>query len=83
MADIKSCEGTAKNMGDVKCKLNVGVSEALKGLKAIQREARHATRVLREFEEAYNKVKPIANDCGVTSNELVFALLHHKGGDPS
>ncbi len=31
-------------------KLNVDVSEALTGLKAIQREAREATKVLRELE---------------------------------
>jgi hypothetical protein len=47
MADInKSRELTIK--------VDVDVSEALTGLKALQREAKKATQALRELEEAYS-----------------------------
>lgn len=46
MAGIKSSEG---RVGDVKVKLNL--SDNIKQLKAIQREARKATAILRELEE--------------------------------
>lgn len=44
MADNKSRE--------LSIKVNVDISEALTGLKAIQREAKKATQALRELEEA-------------------------------
>ena len=45
MADTESRE-------ELSIKVNVDVSEALTGLKAIQREAREATKALRELESA-------------------------------
>ncbi len=39
------------NVGDLTLTLDIDVSEALTGLKAIQREARKATKALRELEE--------------------------------
>lgn len=47
MADNKSRE-----VGELHVKVNVDVSEALIGLKAVQREARDAAKALRELEEA-------------------------------
>lgn len=41
-----------KSRGELSIKVNVDVSEALVGLKAIQREAREATKALRELENA-------------------------------
>lgn len=43
MADDKSCEG--------KLTLDIDCSNIIKGLKAIQREAKKATHALRELEE--------------------------------
>lgn len=55
MADEKeSCavmEQAASRMGEVTMKMGIDVSDALKGLKAVQREARKATVALKEFEE--------------------------------
>jgi type IV pilus biogenesis protein CpaD/CtpE len=44
-------------------KVDVDVSEALTGLKALQREAKKATQALRELEEAQN-----GNTCNITVN---------------
>lgn len=41
-----------KSRGELSIKVNVDVSEAITGLKAIQREARDAAKALRELEEA-------------------------------
>ena len=43
----------ADNQSRVSININVEVSEALTGLKAIQREAKKATQALRELEQ-YN-----------------------------
>lgn len=50
MADNKSCEGK-KTISVGTVTVNVDASDALKGLKAIQREARKAAAALKEFEE--------------------------------
>jgi hypothetical protein len=47
MADFKSRE-----VGSLHVKVDVDVSDALTGLKALQREAKKATQALRELEEA-------------------------------
>ncbi|EOO19991.1 hypothetical protein [Bacillus cereus] len=54
MADIKSRELNASNSLQVNVELDA--SEAIKGLKAIQREAKVATKALRELEEAQKAV---------------------------
>jgi len=41
---------------ELSIKVNVDISEALTGLKALQREAKKATQALRELEEAQNGV---------------------------
>ncbi len=43
-----------KKAGELTVKINVDVSEALTGLKAVTREAREATKALRELEAAYD-----------------------------
>lgn len=43
----------AKEFGAISMKVSVDVSEALTGLKAVQREARKASQVLRELETMY------------------------------
>jgi len=50
-----------KSVGDLTVKVNVDVSEALTGLKAVQREAREATKALRELEEAQNRSRVFTN----------------------
>lgn len=49
----------AKKSGDVTVKIDVDVSEALTGLKAIQREAREAAKALRELEAESGKVSKV------------------------
>lgn len=50
MADEKS-----RGLNEVSVKLDVDVSEALTGLKAVQREAKKATQALRELETYYGE----------------------------
>ncbi|MBO1003751.1 hypothetical protein [Pseudogracilibacillus auburnensis] len=82
MTDNKSCEG--KYVGgvdyatpgkDLTVKVTADVSDALKGLKAIQREARKATAALKELEQVYNKIKPVAKQCDVSDQELLSLLV--------
>lgn len=54
MADNKSSEGNIKG---ISIQLDIDAFGAIKGLKAIQREARKATAALRELEEQKNKIK--------------------------
>ncbi|MFK4473701.1 hypothetical protein ABH897_003432 [Paenibacillus sp. RC73] len=42
---------------EISARINVDVSEALAGLKAIQREAKKATQALRELEAAQKAVR--------------------------
>lgn len=66
MADKKSRE----SIGELKIKLDVDVSEALTGLKAVQREAKKASQALRELEEN----KPVV--------EQTFNItINHDGQD--
>lgn len=56
MADFQSREEiakttqAAKQIGELTYKLSLDISEALAGLKALQREAKEATKALRELE---------------------------------
>lgn len=54
MADNKSRELNARNSLQINVELDA--SEAIKDLKAIQREAKAATKALRELEEAQKAV---------------------------
>lgn len=57
MADLnKSCEAvgnhtveSAGKIGEAMAKVSIDVSEAITGLKALQREARATTKALREY----------------------------------
>jgi hypothetical protein len=44
----------SKSVGELTVKVNVDISEALAGLKALQREAKEAVRALRELEQWRN-----------------------------
>lgn len=55
--------------------IDVDVSNALTGLKAVQREAKKATAALKEFEQAFMSVKSVAEQCGVSGKEL-FSILN-------
>jgi hypothetical protein len=59
MADNQSREEIKRNNhGEliIKVRADVDVSEALTGLKALQREAKEATKALRELEAASNGI---------------------------
>lgn len=57
MADNKSRE-----VGKLHVKVEVDVSEALTGLKALQREAREATKALRELEAVQRNVDALQTE---------------------
>ncbi|MDQ0270743.1 hypothetical protein [Cytobacillus purgationiresistens] len=76
-----------KDIGELTYKLSLDVSEALTGLKAVQREAREATKALRELEAAQQpKVAEVmANYLPISSEDaekVVQAIMQgrHKGG---
>ncbi|NRG30715.1 hypothetical protein [Niallia circulans] len=56
-----------KSAGNLTVKVDVDISEALTGLKALQREAKKATQVLRELEEAHK--------IGLTEEEIADAIV--------
>ncbi|WP_416045890.1 hypothetical protein [Priestia megaterium] len=75
----------ADNQSRVSININVEVSEALTGLKAIQREAKKATQALRELEEAqqnYNITININEPDTVNTKEFAEKLssMIRKGG---
>lgn len=53
--DREGLEKSARQMGELTYKLSLDTGDALKGLKAIQREARKATQALKELEELQNR----------------------------
>jgi hypothetical protein len=64
MADNQSREEIRRNNhGEltIQVRADVDVSEALTGLKALQREAKEATRALRELEDAQNSKQTYDN----------------------
>ncbi|NEU29935.1 hypothetical protein GN156_03980 [bacterium LRH843] len=66
--DKKYAGGVDMTTGkDLTVKVNIDVSDALKGLKAVQREAKKTVRVLREVEESRN-FNPVIN-ITVNSND--------------
>lgn len=46
-----------EKLSGLSVKVNIDVSEALTGLKALQREAKDATRALRELETQMQRIK--------------------------
>lgn len=64
----------SREVGSLYVKVDIDVSEALTGLKAIQREAREATKALRELENAQE-----AYDWRKVACDNITAVL--KGGD--
>src|SRR5690606_21555882 len=63
-----------KSVGDLTVKVNVDVSEALVGLKSLQREAREATKALRELEVLAEKSPHTAADIA-----SIYALKASEG----
>lgn len=47
---VKADDVSSKNAGDITLKVGLDVSEALTGLKAVERQAKSATKALRELE---------------------------------
>lgn len=52
-------ESRRKDVGEVSVRIDVDVTEALTGLKAVQREAREAAKALRELEAEIASSKEI------------------------
>lgn len=50
-------EQRESNSNSLKVKIDVDCADALKGLKAVTREAKNATAALKELEEQQNKIK--------------------------
>jgi hypothetical protein len=51
------CIGQRKSLSELTVKLDVDASDAIRALKALQREARKATQALRELEAEVAKAK--------------------------
>lgn len=84
----------AKEFGTLTMKVSVDVSEAITGLKAVQREARKASQVLRELEAAQNSfnqpitvaplsvgVMPGSLGVGNITTNCSFMVHPNTGGD--
>ncbi|WP_102271293.1 hypothetical protein [Cytobacillus massiliigabonensis] len=74
------------NSRELSIKLDVDVSEALTGLKAVQREAKKATQALRELEAAQQKfnqpitVAPLTVDSPFVAPLTVTDVPNHVKG---
>lgn len=90
------CDGQLKargltNLPITKEKYDIGafavtadVSDALKGLKAVQREARKATQALKEFDLEQKRIELEKADYPITPNDVRESLgLKRLGGDSS
>ncbi|MDR4318692.1 Uncharacterised protein [Niallia circulans] len=86
-------EDNVKTVGELTCKVDVDISEALTGLKALQREAKKAAKelrelesssqVLRELEEApqFNLANIIANSLPISTEDaekVVEAIMQGR-----
>lgn len=67
---------SGQTMGELSIKVDIDVSEALKGLKAIQREAKKTARALREVEG----MSPKDAILRFTDDEI-FEVLSSRGWD--
>lgn len=63
-----------KTVGDISVRVDVDVSDALTGLKAVQREARNAAKAVRELESV--KVTDVSL---VPTSQLVEELAKREG----
>lgn len=54
-----AAENARESIGNMKVKIDVDVSEALTGLKAVQREAKKAAQALAELDTARKKPIPL------------------------
>ncbi|WP_440894960.1 hypothetical protein ACS127_10325 [Amphibacillus sp. Q70] len=59
--------------------IDMDCADALKGLKAVQREAKKTTQALKELEQAYHKTKQGSDKCNASYQELLAILA--KGRD--
>lgn len=57
--------------------VGVDVSEAIKGLKAVQREAKKTTAALKELEEQQTRNQSLPNIKGYSPHTVVFDEMHH------
>lgn len=75
---MERCNGvsTEQKKDALSIKVNIDVSEALKGLKAVQREAKKTARALREVEELSDKrlIDSLTDD-------EIFDVLARRGWD--
>ncbi|MNL24086.1 hypothetical protein D3C87_1455090 [compost metagenome] len=75
----------AGNIGEVNVKINVDtvdITETIRGLKAIQREAKKATQALRDLESA--EVKPVYYASGLreySTEELRMELNYREAAE--
>ncbi|MEX3912834.1 hypothetical protein QNH18_16710 [Bacillus paralicheniformis] len=78
--DFVYAEPKKKPSDTISLKLDVDVSEAITGLKAIQREAKAATKALAEFQDLAERLgeKPLA-DGWETARSLRSVLNYTEG----
>lgn len=75
---IKFTEVKLKGVGNISVKLDLGASDVISGLKAIQREARGATKALKELESAQADTTVIDTSEG----SIVHTIATHFGWSP-
>lgn len=78
--EVRQSESNGKPVGDISLKIDVDVSEALTGLKAVQREAKEATKALRELEAERTR-KPLRLS-EIPTKQLHDELSIRYGIDP-
>ncbi|ARW40240.1 hypothetical protein [Bacillus amyloliquefaciens] len=74
---LESKTGNIYATGDINVKVNVEVSEAITGLKALQREAKAATKALAELREEQQAVY----DAGLCLDEKEIRRVSFRKGD--
>ncbi|WP_434181895.1 hypothetical protein [Bacillus sp. jun7] len=72
-----------ESIGDISVKVNVEVSEAITGLKALQREAKAATKALAELRDYMEATGEVTLKNGAEVAQSLRALFDRIGEEPT
>lgn len=75
VVDLDSKTGNISAVGDINVKVNVEVSEAITGLKALQREAKAATKALAELRDYMEETGEVTLKNGAEVAQSLRALF--------
>lgn len=68
------------SIGSLNVKVSVDVSEALTGLKAVQREAKKAVKELRELESSSQALRELEETCAKAGRLDLLKAFNGGGG---